>query len=383
MFSSNYHLILAALAILISACIFGSEKFAFIDKDIKTKRFKNIDGLRYLLASFVALHHLIIGKNFFNTGEWKLPDNIMDIFVGQFGVIIFFMVSGSLFVSLCDNGTDWLKFYIKRFFRLAPMLFISSVFCVVIAGAIQLHNGSFVYNDNFINWFDAAILNQRPDLFGLAHSFTISGGVTWTLFWEWSLYFSLPLIFIINSRKESFSLMIAILFICYYIYSKYDYMSSIFISSFAFGGLAKLISQKITIKNRSFIEILTIVSFAASFFVGCYSTPFTLTALLVYSIFFLMICLGGSFFGILNTSGFRRLGDASFSIYLMHPIVWFAMNKVMMHLGIFNNIFLTCIISTVSWVFTCFISVIAFHYIESYFIDLGKKITMRTGTNSN
>lgn len=375
MLQSNYHLLWAAFLIILSGGIFSTRFFSFIDKDIKETRMQNIDGLRYLLASFVALHHFIVGRNYTITGQWKVPDNIFDTFAGQFGVIIFFMISGSLFVTLCDQKTDWLKFYIKRFFRLVPMLSLSSVLCIGIAILLQVRSGHFVYNDNFLNWFDAAVLNQRPDLFGFIHSFTISGGVTWTLYWEWMLYFSLPVLFIINIKKESLSLMIAILFICYYIYSKYDYSTSLFISSFAFGGLVRTISNKLAFKPTLSLNVLTIIAFVASIIFGCYNTPYTLTALIIYALFFFMICVGGNFFGLLTSAGFRRLGDASFSIYLLHPIAWFMMNKILLRFDLFEKPMWVLVASTISWLFICCISIMSFHYIETYFISLGKNIT--------
>lgn len=169
--------------------------------------------------------------------------------------------------------------------------------------------------------------------------------------------------------------MIAILFVCYYIYSKYDYSTSLFISSFAFGGLMRTISNTLVFKKTLSLNIFTLIAFAASIIFGCYNTPYTFTALIVYALFFLMICLGGNFFGLLTSAGFRRLGDASFSIYLLHPIAWFVMNKLLLHFNLFDKVIWVIVASTISWLFICYVSIISFHYIETYFISLGKKST--------
>lgn len=55
--------------------------------------------------------------------------------MGTFGVSIFFMISGYHFAN--SKPQSWLQFYKKRYYRIAPIFFLSSVICILIAFLLQ------------------------------------------------------------------------------------------------------------------------------------------------------------------------------------------------------------------------------------------------------
>jgi peptidoglycan/LPS O-acetylase OafA/YrhL len=164
------------VCIIMAGVIFSHKKFSFIDGAATAYREENLDGLRFLLASFVAFHHYIFSFEFFLKGTWTLTGHPLESFAGKFGVSIFFMLSGYLFVNVVEKNIDWFGFYIKRAARIFPMMTVSSLLCICIAIIIQRINGREFSLDGIIYWFDGGILNFRPNISGFNNTFLINGG---------------------------------------------------------------------------------------------------------------------------------------------------------------------------------------------------------------
>ncbi|WP_065649250.1 acyltransferase family protein [Pantoea eucrina] len=379
MLTTWHHTAWAFFSIMLAGVIFSSRIFSFMDKDVSAYRIKRMDGLRYVLAALVAMHHFVFSHNQVVLGNWNIEGFFIEYFSGKFAVMIFFMISGYLFISVCEKETDWIKLYVNRFFRIVPMATVSSLLCVVIAALLQLHTGKFFFSDNILYWFDGGIMNIRPDLFGYKKSFLLSGGVTWSLVWEWALYFSLPFIYFLNFRKNTIVLLLSIIFICYYALSKYEYRTALYIATFAIGALCKkmtTLQDKINSHEKIF-SWLSLPLFAACFAFGYKENPITLSITVMYGLFFYSICCGGKLAGVLEWKGFIRLGDASFSIYLLHSTFWFVMNKLANHFSLTSDISKYYLLSTLSWILICGVSCLAYHFIEIPFIKLGKRLVKR------
>lgn len=154
-----------------------------------------LDGLRALAVSIVFFAHVGF-RNF-------VP--------GGFGVTLFFFLSGYLITSLLlvefnnDNSVSIKNFYLRRFYRILPPLYLSMLFALI----LSYFNGS--YQD--LKW--QAILSQ---VFMLSNYIFFSDGASlniplWSLAVEEHYYLIYPFIFtfcIKNISKSS----IAFLFIC-------------------------------------------------------------------------------------------------------------------------------------------------------------------------
>ncbi|WP_318514690.1 acyltransferase family protein [Photobacterium leiognathi] len=375
-----HHTAWVVVMILLSGVIFSHKYFSFLDNNSKYREI-NIDGLRYLLASFVAMHHFIFSYNLLTINRWTLSVSQYPIeyFLGKFAVAIFFMLSGYLFINLCDKEkVPWFEFYTHRFFRIAPMTFIQSFACIIIAIYITRRNidvsniKDVIFNLSY--WFDAGIVNKRPNLFGLDNSFAIMGGVTWTLKWEWILYFSLPLVFTINYKRNSTPILITILMILYYVVSKYEYYTSVYLSMFCIGGLCYYFKKNITPLSTKTLSYLTIIIFFVSYFLSYKQQPLTLLNSLVFGLFFLTIILGSDIFGLLKIKGIVRLGEASFSLYLLHSIFWYLLNKLMIKYNFIDDSIFYYSFSSIFWLVICFISILSYYFIERKFINISKNL---------
>lgn len=379
MLISWQHTAWAFFAIIFAGFIFSSRAFSFMDKDTSPYRLKRMDGLRYILAALVAMHHYVFSHQQIVLGTWGIDGYPLEYFYGKFAVSIFFMISGYLFISACEKDTNWIKLYVNRFFRIVPMATVSSLLCVCIAALLQLNAGKFIFSDNILYWFDGGIMNIRPDLFGYKKSFLLSGGVTWSLVWEWALYFSLPFIYFLNFKKNTIVLLLSIIFLSYYVISKYEYRTALYIATFAIGALCRKLTstQDERKKHEVLFAWLSLPLFILCFVFGYKENPVTLSITVIYGVFFYSVCCGGKLIGSLEIKGFVRLGDASFSIYLLHSTLWFLMNKFANHFNLTGEISTYYLLSTASWILICGVSCLTYHYVEVPFIKIGKRIASK------
>lgn len=223
--------------------------------------------------------------------------------------------------------------------------------------------------NNLYFWFDAGILGQKPSLFNLPDSHLINAAVTWTLFWEWAFYFSLPLVHLVRDQIGTTKLALAVLFICaYIIYPHYKYWS-VFIAFFAVGGLARDLHNKLQIPKK-ICDYGIVLSIIFMFFIA--DDSYNIFYLPVLSLLFILITLGGDIFGLLRLKAFVRLGSASYSIYLLHGIAWYGMNKIIQIQQLTLNSTNYTLLSTVVMLILLVICTITFHYIEKPFMVFGR-----------
>ncbi|MBN9379454.1 MAG: acyltransferase [Chitinophagaceae bacterium] len=105
--------------------------------------FPNLNGLRFIAAFLVIIHHLEQFKSMFGLpNNWKNP--FVSI-VGPLGVVLFFVLSGFLITYLLmaeerKTGTIAIrKFYIRRILRIWPLYYL-----IVLAGFFLLNHLSLL-----------------------------------------------------------------------------------------------------------------------------------------------------------------------------------------------------------------------------------------------
>lgn len=357
--------------LLLSWILFGSRLFAFMDA-AEDRRVERLDGLRFILAFSVAMHHFVYSYHYLHGQPWTpavFSHNHLNLRMGPFGVSLFFMLSGYLFAR--SSPASWLTFYRKRFLRIAPLFYLSSACCVLLALYLQRH--TFVSRDMLLNlyyWFDAGISGCKPALFGMQDARLINAGVAWSLYWEWAFYFSLPLWCLLRQKTGLLALALVALFISAYGIAAFNAQKAYFIACFAFGVLARAVSDTVQAPKKmcDYVSVL-ILLLIFSITNGRYQISF----LPLYGLLFILIALGGDLFGLLRLKAFVRLGDASYSIYLLHGIGWFCLNKTIQ----LNTINLSqteyTLLATVVLVSVLIICTLTYQYIEKPFMALGRR----------
>ncbi|TYR22329.1 acyltransferase [Enterobacter cloacae] len=361
---------------VIFCIISASFIFGFRNNSFEKNRNYNIDGLRYLLAAFVAFHHNSYSEFFFETGLWKITDTSIG-YIGTFGVAVFFMITGYLFGDI-SYQSDWKVFFIKRILRILPMCYVSSIICIAMAALFNTNPINTSHID-ILYWFDGGITGIKPDLFGNDHTNLINAGVTWSLYWEWAFYFTLPLLSFLFKKQYTVGICITVLALLMNLLPllKIPTYNISFLMFFAMGILIKNLNIKITNKNIQIKNYLAISILVYCIFFSEKTSAYNFYSCFLIGVFFILIISGADFFGLLTSQGFLKLGDASYSIYLIHGIGWYIMNKIVFHYNIQENKFLYYLVQTITWYVICYSSLLTYRYIENPFINLGRKISKK------
>jgi peptidoglycan/LPS O-acetylase OafA/YrhL len=101
-----------------------------------------LDELRGIAASVVVIAH--IGPVVSDNISW-LYTHVVDL--GQLGVVLFFLCSGFVIPASMDREGSLTAFWIKRFFRLYPLFWLSLVGALLLALAAIKENGDLALRD--------------------------------------------------------------------------------------------------------------------------------------------------------------------------------------------------------------------------------------------
>jgi peptidoglycan/LPS O-acetylase OafA/YrhL len=289
---------------------------------------QSLDGLRGLLATFVFFHHSMIWYFYIQDGVWQSPPSSLFYYFGSGSVIMFFMITAFLFFSKITSNAhskefDWLRLYVSRFLRIAP-LYLFAVFIMFWFVAYEtnftLVDDIAELQENIIHWLFFGLLSLQ-ELNGI-DAILIFAGVIWTLPYEWCFYFLLPiwgLIYQIRTPKIFY--LIAILGVVLAAKNRI-YLPFLL-------GMLSVYLYKIR-----WIQTFSKLPTANLMVIICCSLPILFSidpldwvAQFLLLVSFTLIVAGNNLFGLLSTRPLRRLGDISFSIYLLHPLVLYLTMK--------------------------------------------------------
>ncbi len=352
------------------------------------KMYESLDGLRGIAAIFVFLSHCSLFYYFNKTGVWSFSgasfSNSFYNNCGSGAVTIFFMMSSFLFYGKIKEQKhfDFYRLYKSRIYRISPMYFFSTFLGFIIL---------FFYKKSYhVSWQAAEktfLFGGIGNMFGLPNVPLMTNGTAWTLPYEWSLYFLLPLVWIIvKTEKPTKDILIS--FIFWAIVISYSYIMGlnynlfvIFLTgiiSYEFLAAAKgsNIESALRSKYASFIVIL--LSICVVFLDinetvpnGAMSWP---SSIFVYSTIFTIIASGNTMFGFLTSASARKIGDISYSFYLLQfifmwigfEIIFHVNGKIIDYLGHFS---VSGIIGLLLFIF----SSITFDKIERPIMDAAKR----------
>lgn len=326
-----------------------------------------IDYLRGILAFFIMLYHYLNWQNFF------IPDSTSFLTRNAiYGVSLFFIISGfSLTVTYVKvfkffSFKDICKFFIKRFARIYPLFWLIT----------------FIY-------LSLAFLSGKniPDLYHILSNLTISfsffneynaftaGG--WSIGIEILLYLFFPLLILFLNKTNIYGELLFMLFIFISMYissylfydisdaenywTKYLHLIN-HIYFFIFGILVAVVYQKnnnLFIVKKSLIELFFTFTLIVFIFYPIFGEVINLLldenriilTICVFSIFILVVMYDSH----LNHKSkilkiFNFFGEISYTLYLVHPIVYMITNYFVRSQSILKVIimvFLTIALSSV------------------------------------
>lgn len=355
-----------------------------IDKCIplpENGRYIEIDGLRGYLALMVAAHHYYIMYEWSSTGNWQAPNFIAFNNLGVFAVSIFFMITGFLFIGKVDRarergGLDFISLIKSRVFRIFPLYILAVILTILLSFHVTLYQFNEEQNitKDVIKW----VMFLGDSVNGYQDSKRITAGVTWTLRYEWLFYISLIGIYYISKLK--YGLAGLGLSIAVFSLMKIDflYFNSVYLIFFVLGGVSYFFNKKYSgiygcgVCKGIVPSLIMLLSLVLALFTS--EKDHLLLFSMLCFIFFMIVLMGGDFFGLFCKKTSRVLGEISYSIYLMHGIVFFILFKVIWPDFINNNYYLYMLMFPVCVLCVVFVSAITFLNIELPSIKAGKKL---------
>ncbi len=385
---SNQYLYVT-LIILLLGFIFSLPFFKYLDEP-KIKKLNNITSIRSWCCLFVLGGHSVSMYTFIKTGISQ-HNYYSSEYLGGIGVSIFFMITGFLFwkkISENDN-VYWIDLLKDRIFRIVPVCFFNSIIIIILVLLFYSKFSWDAFNPSLLHWFTAGIqyIQTTHSINNFTSAWKLTSGVHWTLVFEWGFYFSLPLLYLF--RKNAFQSSMIFLFIGIYITQVLPIQNIAFTGPlsvscnllFFLGIFSYEFSKKINLKPV-YYEIFFVFSMLSLMFLQptLYSVYSPSNILLI--ILFTSLLKGASGFGILKLKGFIRLGNISYSIYIMHGLVFYSVYNLLM-----NDIIKPsgkAVLHSSTYIYICpltfllitLVSSVTYKLIEIPFVNFGKKIKL-------
>ncbi|MGD3146038.1 acyltransferase family protein [Acinetobacter baumannii] len=335
-------------------------------------RYESLDWLRGLMAFSIMIYH-VVSWEFFQPQAGSILGNF-----GVYGVSIFFVLSGLSMGIVYNNFITDLQssfiFFVRRLFRLLPLLWIA----VVIISLVSF----FYWNEFELNKF---VLNMTL-LFGfIAPGEYINTGA-WSIGNEIVYYALTPILIFLYSKNKKLGNMVVVISILIGIIFAFNLLNPkqtlaeqwlIYIHPlnnlfFYTCGIALYYNfHKLDMKNIA--KVLVVIPLAILCFYPIDGDQINITTginRVIFSMSSIALVLG--FYKLrlnlpsLVTRPFASLGEATYGVYLLHPVVYIFTNHF------FENTIL-CVISTVG--ITLIAAFLSYNFYEKRFIIIGKKVT--------
>jgi peptidoglycan/LPS O-acetylase OafA/YrhL len=170
----------------------------------------------------------------------------------------------------------------------------------------------------------------HPPINGVDDTSLIDCGVTWTLPYEWSFYFALPIIGLLigANPRASFVIPAAIAVVAGYLFWP---LYGIYGLAFLGGGLAACAVRFEAFRRAARSWPATVLALGIlAVIVAFYRTPFDAAPIALLSVFFAIVAGGNTIFGALVMPAARLLGRISYSMYLLHGTVLYLVFVVLL-----------------------------------------------------
>jgi peptidoglycan/LPS O-acetylase OafA/YrhL len=298
--------------------------------ELASDRYATIDGLRGFAAFFVFLCHAATWFYYAKTGRWANAPIRLYGNLGQASVVVFFMITAFLFITKLlqarASGLDWLRLFVSRVMRLLPLYLFAMGVMVLVVSIVS----GFAWKENAGHFF--AALGQwllfttwgAPDLNGVADTWLIIAGVTWSLPYEWFFYLLLPLLALVvgTAVPRLLTVVTAVLALGL----MWDALTPMYAAPFLGGAFAAALVRRPAFlawaqRKRATVFALLTLAMALTLFWGSLKT----LPILLISLTFAVVAGGNSLFGVLTSRAARLLGEVSYSMYLLHGIFMFSL----------------------------------------------------------
>lgn len=340
-------------------------------------RLYNLDYLRGLAAFGIMIYHYL---------SWTLGEFSADTFMGRlgiYGVSIFYVLSGlTLYYVYYDkmkpSKVDIVSFFKKRVFRIFPLLWLVTIVAILLSRTIP----------DFTNLF----LNLSG-LFGFIRWDKYFSAGVWSIGNELVFYVFFPFFILFIKRFKPLMILLALALFGLYLYFAFvklnpnltlseqwknyvNPLNQVFL--FLGGFLIGFLLHDTKIKNSAIVFLLFLAFALFTFYPATGDTINIVTGtnrlIFTASCFLICICFYKLTFKFPKFihKPLTLLGEASYSVYLLHPIVW---SLTSIASGLFSKYIFYFPVSAsliLSVLLTLIISYYVYQYFEKHFMKLGK-----------
>lgn len=305
----------------------------------------SIQYLRGIAAVIVAYVHGVILQIGCGTESFQQQFHYM---VGASGVDLFFTISGFVmcYVSREDAGlNDLIQYIKKKFVRINIVYYFTALImisCLAVLSPAEITLESIVKTLTILPIFDSGDEFTYPMLY-----------VAWTLSYDWFFYvlYGVFILLSIVTRREIY--LISIIFVLFLIgfffpvrEIHYIFVTNPMFLEFA-GGMAIAVIyrniKKIHISIPAVLGMLALVAFSYLLYNGIGQVGeaylinngiYTWHRVLILGIPSALLLMSVLFwekktsFGFYKSEKLKFLGDASYSIFLTHPILYFLISRI-------------------------------------------------------
>ena len=291
-------------------------------------RSRHLDGLRGILACCVVAHHSYYTFLWREGGSWGGTDNTLIINLGAVSVSLFFMMSAYLHVLniFRSPNINWYEFYWARAKRIYPVYLL--VMLAVIALTIhfrRIDTHNFV---QFVQFLGEWLLFQNAQFQGFQAHLVIAG-VQWTLVYEWGMYAVLPVIHMIFHRKICFQAAAWLAIGVAWFIGMHSALNTYWI--FVMALPAFLFSKQIQLIIQKYPKLIHFLMLPLTAYIFIATPAYSWEQKGLLMVWFMCVVHGYNFFNLLNLYGLVKLGNMSYSVYLIHGWVlfmWFGVWKM-------------------------------------------------------
>lgn len=353
----------------------------------------NVNGLRFILASFVLIYHI---PEFCQNRNFPFFNALPIFNKGGEAVCMFFSLSGfliirQLYIEKSETNSIHLKhFFLRRILRIWPLYYLVLTFGFLYYRFILPYFG-FEYQNNY-DLIQGIFMSYTffPNIFALCSP----GGiieVLWSIGIEEQFYLLIaPLVFI-TPFKNLFRFLVFFTTAYFVLYFS-DWLPflqkySMLFFYFLFSGLCSIVLLKNKIKLekvKNLIFAIFILYFTTSLFKN--NLAYQFYHLFSMILFGLLLCvLVDKPLKTMDNKLLNHLGKISYGVYMYHAIMMqvagFIFVKTNIHLKI-SSTYSILFFNLLVFVLTIFTAHLSYKYFESYFLNL-KQVYKSKFTHTN
>jgi len=348
--------------------------------------FPNLNGLRFIAAFMVIIHHLEQIK--FVLGLKNYWDNSFVLVIGKLGVILFFVLSGFLITYLLLSEEKFYKkisvkqFYVRRILRIWPLYFFVILMGFFVLPEIDFLSYGYDYTNNLMIKFGFFVF-MLPNLalaMGAAVPFVAH---LWSIGTEEQFYLVWP-IFMKKIKNKMGLMFFVILFLIQMktvnsaiIDTLYTYWNHFNIDCMAIGGVMALLlfynkSKILKILYSTAVQIFNIALIIVfiSFGVKIPFFHYEFYAIL-FSVLILNIASNSKNIIKLENCLFNYLGKISYGIYMYHAVSIIIAIKILQIIKVEN--FVIQLVTATS--FTLILASLSYELFEKRFLKFKRKFS--------